>query len=350
MAANTTDSITYFPATSVQDSEPSTSFWLHARSLAFRIGPPIILSLGTAGNILIIIVLRRMGTESSTMPLFFTALAASDLALLYVGIFPVWLENQFGFALTSTHSAVCKVNYWTFFSLGWLSSWLLVAMTIQRAMSVVWPHRVKQACTHQQAHATIAILVTVLFGININLLFGVDISQELGRCFFTDSYLRQFLDVYIWIDLMLSSILPFGLLLCSNSVLIWKVLQSVRAARANLTGIQAEQVNARQKKFSSMTVMLIVASGAFIILTGPINAVSLVTYFTEDTAAENDRTKSMPFLIALANLLWYTNSAVNFFLYMLTGSRFRQEFKKVFCTAGKPQAGCQRNLTDTFCQ
>ena len=37
--------------------------------------------------------------------------------------------------------------------------------------------------------------------------------------------------------------------------------------------------------------------------------------------------KYLELLAALANMLWYVNSSINFFLYILTGTRFRQEFK-----------------------
>ena len=32
---------------------------------------------------------------------------------------------------------ICKLIYWLFYSLGTLSAWLLVAMTVQRAINVV---------------------------------------------------------------------------------------------------------------------------------------------------------------------------------------------------------------------
>ena len=57
-----------------------------------------------SGNILIIAVLRRMRSDTSTLPLFFTALAASDLCLLYVGLVPPWIEYQFGYSIHASHT------------------------------------------------------------------------------------------------------------------------------------------------------------------------------------------------------------------------------------------------------
>ena len=68
--------------------------------------------------------------------------------------------------------------------------------------------------------------------------------------------------------MLVSSLLPFSVLLLSNAALIWKVLQSLRAAKTHLTGTRSDQVTAREKKFSSMSLTLVVVSAAFILLTG----------------------------------------------------------------------------------
>ena len=42
-----------------------------------------------------------------------------------------------------------------------LSAWLLVALTAQRAASVVWPHRVSVICTRHKSVVTIIVLSCV---------------------------------------------------------------------------------------------------------------------------------------------------------------------------------------------
>lgn len=79
-----------------------------------------------------------------------------------------------------------------------------------------------------------------------------------------------------------------------------------------------------------MTVTLMAVSGAFILLTGPIGLLSLVM-----VSQASQQSHLVLFLAAPANLLWYINSSVNFFLYLLTGSRFRQELGNVFSAVGK---------------
>ena len=279
----------------------SSSVWQDARIMLFRIGPAILIPVGTVGNVLTIVVLQRLGTETSTMPLFFTALAVSDICLLYVGLLPVWLEFQFGYSLTASHSVVCKLDFWAFYSLALLSAWLLVAMTIQRAASVVWPHKVSSTCTRRQARFSIVAIVITTFLINGSLLYGMDIHPESGICYFTDSFASQFLDVVVWQDLLMSSLLPFCFLLLNNSVLIWTVLQSLRAARARLHSGQTEQAGARQRKFMTMTVTLIAVSTAFIILTSPIGILSLAFIDNKNTVSLNS--DLVLFLSTTANLL-----------------------------------------------
>ncbi|XP_025104590.1 uncharacterized protein LOC112570386 [Pomacea canaliculata] len=54
--------------------------------------PPVIIVLGTFGNVMTIVIMRRMseGQSSHTMSLYFTALAVSDLVLLYSGLIKNW--------------------------------------------------------------------------------------------------------------------------------------------------------------------------------------------------------------------------------------------------------------------
>ena len=51
-----------------------------------------------------------------------------------------------------------------------------------------------------------------------------------------------------------------------------------------------------------------------------------------EKAIKNDAdARRFMFVYVLFQLLWCSNSSVNFYLYCLTGSRFRDEFKNIMC-------------------
>ncbi|XP_025104593.1 uncharacterized protein LOC112570391 [Pomacea canaliculata] len=73
---------------SEEDNDFELSLFSQATEMMWKFIPPVILVLGTFGNVMTIVMMRRMseGQSSHTMSLYFTALAVSDLVLLYAGL------------------------------------------------------------------------------------------------------------------------------------------------------------------------------------------------------------------------------------------------------------------------
>lgn len=107
-----------------------------ASKLMMNIVPPALLVLGTLGNIMIMLLFDRKKSASS-LTVFFRTLAVSDMCLLYTGLFPEWIESVSGFSLRKTHDALCILITASYYIFGILSAWLVVAMTAQRATSVI---------------------------------------------------------------------------------------------------------------------------------------------------------------------------------------------------------------------
>ena len=95
------------------------------------------------------------------------------------------------------------------------------------------------------------------------------------------NFFRDF--IWTWIDALIFSLLPFAILISSNSVLIWKVSDSVRKARATVASGQCDQLSSRTKKASSLTVTLIVVSVVFVLLTGPMSLYLITVSYTHLT-------------------------------------------------------------------
>ena len=76
-----------------------------------------------------------------------------------------------------------------------------------------------------------------------------------------------------------------------------------------------------------MTLTLVVVSVTFILLCLPFSLYLILTDFVlKEMPNESPFVFSLRyFMYALVNVLWYCNSAVNFYLYCLTGSKFRTE-------------------------
>ena len=67
----------------------------------------VIVVAGTFGNIMIMLLMGRQ-RSASAMNVFFVALAASDLTLIWFGTFDLWMEYTTAFPLYGAHTVTCK--------------------------------------------------------------------------------------------------------------------------------------------------------------------------------------------------------------------------------------------------
>ena len=127
-----------------------------------KIGLTLILLFGTFGNVMTVIILRRLRSGWSAMNVYLTALALSDTAMLYSGTLLMWSRKVLDYDIFASHVVVCKLGIWVMNTAAALSAWLLVSLTAQRAASVVWPHRVNVICTRHKSVVTIIVLSCVV--------------------------------------------------------------------------------------------------------------------------------------------------------------------------------------------
>ncbi|KAL8572976.1 hypothetical protein ACOMHN_013952 [Nucella lapillus] len=295
-----------------------------------RIGTSASLVFGTFGNVMIIVILRRLRSGWSAMNLYLTSLAVSDTAMLYTGTFPIWTRKMFRYDLYASHVAVCKAAIWVMNSSAALSAWLLVALTAQRAASVVAPHRVNLICTRRTSILVIALIALTCFALYAHTLFGYELMRVGGgvRCTFgSPGYQDWWVGWWVRVDMFVYSLLPCVCLVGGNAVLGWKLALAVREADSKLTAVAPHGGQARRKKRSSTTLTIILVSTAFVVLTIPLMAYNS---FFQDSASEDEQSRAFHyflyeffFVVGLSNFAW------NFYLYCLTGSRFRQEFHKI---------------------
>ncbi|KAL8595996.1 hypothetical protein ACOMHN_018308 [Nucella lapillus] len=310
-----------------------------ASSLLYTFSLPVIIIAGLVGNSLILILQRKLDKGergSSSLSVLISSLSVSDSVMLVVSGGSWFLAYAFQIVSPDLHDVTCKLVFWLTYVAGLTSSWLLVAMTFQRATCIVWPHRAGAVWTLKAGRWTVAIIVVVAMLLNAHILYGrsLQLTPNGERlCLYTTEEYRQFnTDVWPLVDFILSSCLPFLFILVSNAVLVKRVRQSLKEAREKLMTSQSDQLQARQEKTSSMTLSLVSVSVAFIVLTLPLCLFFVLQrtggYFTiqdVDEAARN------VLLEAVGNVLWLTNNAVNFYIYLGTGSRYRAALQDLCC-------------------
>ncbi|KAL8578774.1 hypothetical protein ACOMHN_045762 [Nucella lapillus] len=301
----------------------------------FYIVYPLIILLGTFGNVVTIIIMHRTTSGESAINYYFTGIAVTDLMVLLSSSLTEWLSVTFEYELMNANSALCKMLVWISTGSGTISCWFLVCLTLHRAMSVVWPHRVNVMCTRRTVLCLMTGITLCFAALYAHYLygFGLFVLDDVMTCMMQSVRYMQFVfDSFVYIEIAIYSVIPFAFLVLGNSILVWKLSASMKEAHSKLSKGNTEQILAREKVASSVTLTVIVVSVTFIILTLPVSVNYILSYFDRqyNQVTGYEYAKAHMFY-TISILLADSNSAVNFYLYCLTGKRFREEFFRTIC-------------------
>ncbi|XP_067933108.1 galanin receptor 2a-like [Watersipora subatra] len=221
---------------------------------------------GSIGNLLSFAVMVKRPMRSSSTAFYMAALALADTTVMFIGCLRRWVIEVFQVDLLNNSPEACKaVNFFQYWSFD-VAVWTLVAMTIDRAIVVIAP---------------------------------------------------------------LKAFLPFTLLLVMNIIIIVN-LSKANARKHKMTNNfqQRKKSGERQGTISQkLTMMLLSVTSAFLLLTAPAAILDILRwqgapYF--DLSKTNDMALYI-LCRQITRVLLYMNHSINFFLYCVTGCKFRKE-------------------------
>ncbi|KAK6188074.1 hypothetical protein SNE40_004336 [Patella caerulea] len=306
-----------------------------ASVLIWKICSPVLIIIGTIGNLLSILVLTQKNMRKSSVSIYLTVLSIVDILVLYTGLLRQTIRYHLNLDIRELSVLSCKINTWlVYFTLD-MSVWLLVAVTGERIISVWFPHRVRYACTNVSSSIVISIVGIILLAVNSHFLYGIgDAIKEHGEVSKCESLWENYNNfvwhIWPWVDLCFFCLVPFTILIIGNASIIIKVCSSRKnLRRLNTLPANTKRNEVYRKQTSSMTLMLLCLNMVFLTCTSPIS-VYLVgePYWTADLSAHGEAQHAL--IWAIVNILMYTNNSINFLLYCISGTRFREELKNIF--------------------
>ncbi|PVD18556.1 hypothetical protein C0Q70_21106 [Pomacea canaliculata] len=225
-----------------------------AAEVAWRVGIPFLIILGTIGNVLIIVVIYRSKLMPWKMASYLVVMAVSDLLGLYLSVTMKWLQHHYDGGSWYLHKSVCKMATWMLHSSKTGSTWTLVAMVTQQTLTLLWPHRLHPMFTPKAVRLLLSGLVTVALALNAQFLYFstvVDVRVNEGvilkQC--RENYDEVATSTSLVVHSVVAHCLPVVMLLVDDVVLVARIVTSRRlpAARGE------EHTVARGVKTSSMT-------------------------------------------------------------------------------------------------
>ena len=297
---------------------------------------PVILFGGTAGNLMTIVVIlsHHFRYHPSSIPLI--TMAFVDIGVLYTNLLGIWLG-----ALTSDgvqymrdmSSAGCKISTFITVYLTQCSSWILVLINIDRVVSVYKPLKARTWCTRRRLAIALVTMMLVLALINIHIFWTAKHypKKEFDHCQYDIDLLgAKGQEAWLTIDASIFVFIPFVLIFGCNVYIISSLIRA-RRRRKSMDSYQGSQGQSSDNT-RSITMMLITISIVFLITTSPMTLCflfydSLMQHFEGDPVGMALWYELVIYTVLV--LVCYSNNALNFLLYCISGSKFREALSDV---------------------
>ena len=237
----------------------------------------------------------------------------------------------------------CSLNIFFALVAVMCSTYFILIMTFERFYSIIQPHKAASFNTIKKAKILIALIIVLSIGFNFPHLF---LSDYQGRFCIANriSSINVYGALYYWLSLLVNFALPFVLLLMMNSVIIHTLRQRSKLdlIRSETHGQDDEKNTKGKNSELQIFLMLLSVTFAFLVLTTPMYVlIFYVNFYHGNTPYYH---AGYYLFYNIGEKTFYTNNGINFFLYVMSGQKFRNDLMKLFrCNRLKKSKNSESN-------
>ena len=309
---------------------------------------PIIIPVGLIGNIISLFVLLRSHNRRISCCVYLAALAVFDCGVLCIGAY-YWAVYVIDDIIMT--EVLCKVLVYLFQLFSQTGMMMILIMSVDRFLAICIPLRAVIYCTAKRAKLTTVVVCLLQIVYCVPHFFITKLVDEQTCVTFASNDI--FTRVYALFNVLINSALSFVVIFCANVAVIISLRnrsksfvskQSCRKFAGKPDNNQdtkdysdisnsSYQTGVDSGRFSShdnqLACILLLVSFTYLFLTLP-QYVRYTVYTFVDYSKTTETYNVYFLLYHLTNKLYYTNSAVNFILYCMSGKRFRRDVKGLF--------------------
>ncbi len=291
----------------------------------WRYASPFIIVIGSLGNLLSFIVMYQKALKTSVTSFLLRVLAIVDTIFLLTGLLRQWLRYVAHIDLRALSVTSCKLHIFLTYWSHQYSAWVLASVTLERFISVMFPHSGKRYLNQNSATILLTVIGLVISGIcgHYFWTFSLVSRTNQNHIYYSCVKIRnKYFISYIWpwVDYVIFFILPFLIILTGNICIIVQLLYSKFGA--------VDSSAEKRVKLTSMTKNLLIVSFYFLFSTSP-GEIFLATEPIWDGINDPHFKAQIHLFWAFCNMMIYSNNAINFWLYCLSGPRFRHHLLRL---------------------
>ena len=294
--------------------------------------PPILLLVGTVGNVLSFCVLMRKTMIGTSTYNYLASIAVLDTLVLCADCLINWLGNATAADKIADQSIWgCKLIHFVVYTVSVSSAWLLIAVTVDRYIATVHGIHAMTMCTQRRAVKVITCIVACVTILHLHFTWtmGLRESEKGYTCRSAVKYEYLVDHIWPWIDGLMYCFAPFTIIATLNTLIIVQVAKS-RRNRHRVSEYRCNGASSPSRSISTnsyhVTFMLLVVSFTFLVCTLPTAVFAIYRdVFVAHYGGNLQQLANMVLFRTVSKLLLYVNHSINFYLYLLSGQRFRQE-------------------------
>ena len=302
---------------------------------------PLMVSFGIFGNILTVIMLFKE-TEISTTSIYLKHLALVDLFTLTIkGAITVCVWWQL---FRPEQYLTWKVNTFTLNQLTYfsekISKCITMGIVFERIVAVDWPFKIKDICTPLRTKIVVFVIYVIVLAVSLPFIFYVfiffnnidtvmqghsSVFAE-GKTYFISRLANDKALIITFLINRTVHFLPVPLIVIGNIVIIAGLRK-----RDIIKSSSVGENKHRKRQERQVTKMCLIISVTFLCLCGP-QDISAFILFIQGMQVNN----TTRFTIEILATLTLMNSAVNFVVYAVMSTKYRQGYVAIL-TCGRRQ-------------
>ena len=321
----------------------------------------IVIPVGIIGNLLCLLVLLKKQNRKMSCNVYMAALAMADTMVLVsqsgMTVLMNWLPTVFPL---DKLNIMCKVFSYSLFSSAYSGTMIILALLVDRVIAVTNPLRAAGILSPKRAMFVTITLIMLAFAYHIPFIFSATMMDHFGLQCICVPGLGYASVMYHRSKIILSGVLPLVAILTMNLTILCAFKSSQRQQKhlsaqrcqstiktvSNFsedsdqmskgmskvdpkTATAGHQDRKTSKAERQLTIMTVVLTLSFLCLTMPKYAHHLA-WMNIDWQSDQQMVVTFGTSSITTQELYILNSAVNFFLYAMTGSKFRRDFIGMF--------------------
>ena len=251
--------------------------------------------LGLVGNSLSLLTVISKRCKKSSFTAYIGALAVVDSCLLITNLADTVLHKVYKVDLGHHGTAICKVIRFSQSTFRHISAWIIIAITIERALAALYPLHFKTIYGTKFGGQAVAVLTGLMSLLSAPFLYFTDYSllDQGPHCIFKYGPYYTFINETFPVLLFVSSVfLPIFIIITGNTAIVLKVRRSRRRIAPTTSSTQSTNRTSRH-----LVVITLLLSSAFLVCTVPMFIAGVISAFAFDDT--NDTQRQIVYTVAL---------------------------------------------------